>query len=512
MSLCTAALVSVGPAAEAGAEERARSAAPAWRDCADGFQCATVRVPRDYRRPGGASVPLRLVRLPATDPTRRIGSLFLNPGGPGGSGVEFVRSNARGVFAPLTTRFDLVGWDPRGVGTVDCKVDQEKLGISAQPFGRPTRASERLLVRRARSYVRRCVRRAPRALLPHLHSANAARDLNRLRAAVGDESLSFLGYSYGTQLGATYATLFPRRIRALVLDGAVDVEGYVRRPIQDVRRQTAGYEDAFDRFVAACRLRPDRCGLGTNPRAGWQTLAKRLDRTSIPAPGSSTRLPVDGDDLRAATLAGLNQKGLWPVLSSALVQAQSGDGTLLRTIADVYYEHGTPTILDPFVAITAVDLSWPSRIAPYLRDGRSAHRRYPHFWWNAGYSEIAMALWPAEPRNGYSGPVSNARRATTTLVVGTTHDPATPYVWAKRLTGDLGNARLLTMRGDGHTASFNAASACIDTAVQAYLESLTLPRKGTVCDQEVPFTLRRAAPRRTLRELLLDARLRAFAR
>ena len=291
-------------------------------------------------------------------------------------------------------------------------------------------------------------------------------------------------------------------MRALALDGAVDVEGYVRAPIRDTRRQTAGYEDAFDRFVAACRIRPDHCGLGTAPRAGWQALVKRLDRHSIPAPGAATRLPVDGDDLRIATYGGLNQKSLWPVLSNGLIAAQAGDGTLLRLIADFLYEHGTSATFDPFVAITAVDLRWPGRVAPYLRDGRSAYRKFPHFWWNAGYSLVSMALWPVEPQNGYFGPVSNSAKATTALVVGTTHDPATPYVGAKRLTRDLGNARLLTMRGDGHTASFGANSTCIDTAVLAYLEALTLPRKGARCDQEVPFAANRAQPHRSVRELL----------
>ena len=314
---------------------------------------------------------------------------------------------------------------------------------------------------------------------------------------MGDDSLSYLGYSYGTHIGATYATLFPRRVRALVLDGAVDVEGYIRDPIRDIRLQTAGYEDAFDRFVAACRIRPDHCGLGTSPRAGWQALVKRLDRRSIPVPGAGSRPRVDGDDLRVATFGTLNQKSTWPVLSNALIQAQRGDGTLIRIVDDVFYEYGDTSVYDRFTAITAVDLRWPGRLAPYVRDGRSAFRRFPHFWWNAGYSLVPMPLWPAEPQNIYRGRVGNSTQATTALVVGTTHDPATPYVAAKRLTAQLGNARLLTMRGDGHTASFNGNSVCIDSAVQAYLEALTVPARGAACNQEVPFAANRAMSHRT---------------
>jgi hypothetical protein len=216
---------------------------------------------------------------------------------------------------------------------------------------------------------------------------------------------------------------------------------------------------------------------------------------------------VDGDDLRAASLAITYQKTLWPVLSNALVQAQTGDGTLLRIVADVFYEHGVPSVFDPFVAITAVDERWPRKAGPYLRDGRTAHRRFKHFWWNAGYSSLAVGLWPVKSQNAHFGPVSNSRSATTTLVVGTTHDPATPYRSAQRLTADLGNARLLTMRGDGHTASFADNSPCIDATVRAYLESLTLPARGATCTQTPSFTPQglRAAPRVSIERMVRDA-------
>ena len=491
----------------------ARGAAPDWSDCGDGFQCAAVRVPRDYGRPRGRHIKLALARLPALNPAERIGSLFINPGGPGGSGVDFLRDNGQGSLAPLNARFDLVAWDPRGVGAsagaIDCGVDQEELGIYAQPFGRPTRTAERRLVRGARAYVRRCVARNRRSgLLPYLHTANTARDLNRLRAAVGDRKLTYLGFSYGTQIGATYATFFPQRVRALALDGAVDVEGFVNNPIRDFRRQTQSFEDALGRFLAACRTREDHCGLGaTNPGAGYEALLKRVDAQSLPAAGAPNPAAVDGDDLRAATYATLTQKTLWPVLSAALVGAQSGDGSLLRIVADVFYERGGGGILDPFTAISAIDGRWPAKPQAYLRDGRSAYRRFDHFWWNAGYSELAMGLWPVKPRGAYFGPAEYSRRATTALVVGTTHDPSTPYVWSKRLTADLGNARLLTMRGDGHTASFAGNSLCIDMAVQVYLEQRRLPPRNTYCRQEVPFaSAARAMSARTVRRVLEEAR------
>ncbi len=520
--LCAGALLALAAGGRPGgsrAEVPAGPAALAWSDCGEGFQCASVRVPRDYRRPRGRKIKLALVRLPAANPAERIGSLFLNPGGPGGSGIDLLRSNAKGVFAPLNARFDLVAWDPRGVGAsagrVDCGVDQLKLGIYSQPFGRPTPASERRVVRRARTYVRRCMAENRRSgLLPYIHTANTARDLNSLRAAVGDRKLTYLGYSYGTQIGATYATFFPRRVRALALDGAVDAEGFVNDPIRDFRRQTESFEDVFDRFLAGCRIRPDHCGLGAaKPGAAYDALAKRLDQRALPAAGAANPTPVGGDDLRAATLATLPSKPLWAVLSNALIGAQRGDGSLLRIVADVFYEREETGIFDPFVAISALDGHWPAKPLPYLRDGRSAYRRFGQFWWNAGYSELAMGLWPVKPRGGHVGPVQNSRQATTALVVGTTHDPSTPYVWAKRLTADLGNARLLTMRGDGHTASFGDNSLCIDTAVQAYLEQLLLPARKTVCPQEVPFaTAARTRSPRAVHHLLERAWTIGFPR
>jgi pimeloyl-ACP methyl ester carboxylesterase len=455
----------------------ARAAVPAWSDCRDGFQCASVPVPVDYRRPRGEQLRLALVRLPASDPGTRIGSLFLNPGGPGASGVHFVRDYAKNLFAPLNRRFDLVGWDPRGVGesgAIDCGVDQRRAGTFSQPFA----AEARLLVRRARGYGRRCVARsADPGLLPYVHTANSARDLERLRAAVGDAKLSFLGYSHGTQLGATYATFFPSRVRALVLDGAVDI---LRHPLRAFRERAAAFEDALGRFLNACAGRPDRCGLGTDPRAGYDALVARLDGRPLPAPGPQT---VDGDDLLAATYGALTQKFYWPTLSDALVAAQAGDGGPLKAGTDAFYAN----ITDPYPAISALDARWPARPAPYLRANRRAKRTLPHFWWQAGSVGLPMGLWPVHAEDAFFGRMRNSERAPTALVVGTTHDPSTPYAWARRMTSELGNARLLTMRGDGHTASFNDNTPCIDDAVLVYLERLTLPAEHATCTQEVPF-------------------------
>jgi len=489
--LAAAALLGAAPAAAPAAVPELR-----WSDCGEGFGCATARVPLDHSRPRGRQVELALIRRPATDRARRIGSLFLNPGGPGASGVDLVRAagGPDGPLAPLNDRFDLVGWDPRGTGAsrpaVDCAVDQERQGPFAQPFTRPEPEQEAAAVERARAYIARCLQRN-RGFLPFLSTANTARDLDLLRQAVGDEDLSYLGFSYGTFLGATYASLFPQRHRALVLDGAVD-EAWTTRWLEATREQTSAFERGLGRFLTACAADQAACSGfgGADPWTAYDELLERLDAQPVAVPGVPDR-PVDGDDARAASVLGLYSKSLWGLLGAGLAQAQAGDGTLLRVLADALYgreDDGSfsPSI-DAFVAIAGLDQRSDGGVRTHLRAGRHSWRLFDHFWWNSGYGDLTFGLWPVAPRGVFRGPFQAAADAPTTLVVGTTYDTATPYRWARDLTRDLGNARLLTLRGDGHTA-YGGSSACIDAAVEAYLEEGVLPAEGTVCRQELAFS------------------------
>ena len=475
-----------------------------WTACAEGVECATATVPRDHGDPGGPTLDLAVARVPARDPTQRIGSVFLNFGGPGAPGAQILRSVGPEGFAALGDRFDVVSWDPRGTGTsagaVDCEVDQETEGAYSQPFPRPSDpASEAAFVERTRAYVHRCLERNDAGLLPYLGTTQTVRDLDLLRQAVGDEKLTYVGYSAGTVIGAQYATLFPGLARANVLDGAVDPARYVRRPVLALREQTAAFERALGRFLAACAARQDVCRFGgEDPPRAFDELAARLDADPLPVTGAGGRM-VDGDDARAAALAALYAKPAWPVLASALAGAAAGDPAEMRALADAFYgreeDGGSAPGLDAFVAIGALDQRWPADAGPYLRSGAHAFRLFDHFWVN-DYGALSFGLWPAEPVGAYSGPVENPSDAATTLVVGTTYDPATPYKDARAMTADLGNARLLTMRGDGHTASFNGNSSCVDGAVEAYLERGVVPAPGAACDQDVPF----AAPERTGRQ------------
>jgi pimeloyl-ACP methyl ester carboxylesterase len=497
MALGGALLVTLAFGAPAAAAKRhhlrPRPVTLSWSDCGGGFQCATATVPRDYRFPRGRQIKLAVTRLPATDRAHRIGSLFVNFGGPGGDAVASLHAFGGDLFASLNDRFDIVGVDPRGVGesrpSIDCRVNQETLGIYHQPFTTPANLHRRALIRLARRYVRACLRLNP-GILSYVSTANFARDLNLIRAAVGDKRLSYLGYSYGTFLGATFESMFPRRTRALVLDGALDAGQYVNHPLASVDEQTAAFERALGRFLAACKADQLACAGfgGGDPRGELDRLLLRLDATPIPAGGEDPR-PVDGDDARTALFLGLYAKQLWPLLALALADADAGNGTGVRAFADASYGwspngHYDP-ISDRFFTIGALELRYPSRLKRYFRAGRLSFRRYPHFWSNHGYSEIPYGLYPVDPKGVFRGPFRNPRSAPT-LVVGTTFDPATPYAGAKRLVRELGNARLLTMEGDGHTA-YGGNSSCIDSAVDAYLENLTVPARGTICHQDVPF-------------------------
>jgi pimeloyl-ACP methyl ester carboxylesterase len=480
-------------AAPAAADRRA----PAldWTECGDGFECATFRVPRDYADPSAGKLSLAVTRLPATDPANRIGSLFINFGGPGGPGVETLQAIPF-IFATLNDRFDLVSWDPRGVGqsepAVDCHVDQERAGLYAQPFTTPETFDFAAWAGRSQAYVRACLDNN-RGILPYISTANTARDLDGLRAAVGDAKLTYLGFSYGTFVGATYASMFPNRYRALVLDGALDADQYINEPTAGLQEQSQGFEVALARFFQACAAHKDVCPFGgDDPAAAFDDLIAAADASPIPASIDPLR-PVDGDDLRAAGVQSIYAKQLWPLLAIALTEAQAGDATLARLLVDSFYgrlEDGTyDAFADRYFAIGAVEQRYEHDFSTYIKAGKRSYGLFEHAYWNTGYVELPYGLWPVRPRGVFYGPFRASRSAPTVLVVGTRYDPATPYKGSKRLVGDLGNARLLTMRGDGHTAYANGSPTCIDPAVDAYLETLTLPAPGTICQQDVPFAL-----------------------
>jgi pimeloyl-ACP methyl ester carboxylesterase len=434
-----------------------------WKPCDDGFECATAKVPLDHARPYGRKIDLALIRARAVDPATRIGSVFVNPGGPGSSGVDFIRNAPPQAIGAITRRFDVIGLDTRGSAhsrpVVDCKVDQEREGVFAQPFVRPDTLDVGDLVGDTERYLRRCAKYNG-DLLDHVSSADVARDLDLLRAAVGDKRLNFIGHSYSSLFGATYAAMFPGRVRALVLDSPMDAETWAHHPFTAVHEQTEALEHGLDRFFAATGV----------TEAEFDELLARLDAAPL---GN-----LDGDDVRMAAWAtSLPQE--WPGFAAAIADAQHGDGRALRAMSEQAYS-GTFISFDLAVATQAADQLYPRRVRPFLRAGEHAAALFDHFAFNHGYSELAYGLAPVSDRSAYFGPFRSSKANGPALVIGTVHDPMTPYAWAGRLVHDMGNARLLTYDADGH-GSIVQLNPCIVGNMLAYLEDGVLPPEGTVC-------------------------------
>ena len=484
----------------------------AWADCATdvggseaGVQCAVAALPLDYDDPAGDQVHIAVARVPATDPAQRIGSLFFNFGGPGAATVDYLQAVGAGVFESLNQQFDIVGFDPRGVGqstpAIDCQADEEKQGVYSVPVPTPLDIDEDAYVAKAQSYVDACLANNG-AILEHVSTANVARDMDALRAALGEEQISYLGYSYGTFLGATYASLFPDRYRAMTLDGPVEADEYVNDPLSNLAAQTAAFEVALGRFFEACAVDQAACSDfgGTDPWLAYDKLLADAETTPIPATGyTPDPRPVGGDEIRMATGSLLYAKQLWGVLGQALSEAAAGDATLLRAEIDEFFwgrqEDGSfSPSLSRYFTIGASEQQYPTDDPQaFLDRGAESWASFPHAWWNSGYAEVAYGLWPARDEDAYLGPFTAPESSPTVLVVATTYDPATPYAGGVSLVEQLGNGRLLTMEGDGHTA-YGGNSPCVDSAVDSYLVSVTLPEAGTVCEQDVPFTAPEPAP------------------
>ena len=450
------------------------SAAPLrWSSCGTQLECATLQVPLDYGNPRGGTIGIAVARLPASDPHRRVGALVVNPGGPGASGVNFVRDSRSQFPREVRERFDIVAFDPRGVGRSEqlrC-LDDRQLDALVSASGRDA------MVDQSRRLAEACQAAAPR-LLPHLGTVDVARDLDRLRQALGDGRLTYLGFSYGTFIGSLYAGLFPNRVRALVLDGAIDP---AQGPNQDVRSYPEGFDAALGSFLGWCVDRGG-CPLGGTVPEARAAISSLLDSASS-APWRSP----DGRTLtRALTesaiqLAFLVGERGWPALRVALADGEKGNGARLLAMADALngrdpqgrYDHSVESNL----AIHCLDNSWPRGVGMFDAQAQALAASHSVFGADWAYNEAACGFWPAPPT---FAPHAIRASGASTLVVGTTGDPATPYREAQALAGELGSAHLLTYRGEGHTA-YLRGSSCIDTAVDAFLLEARPPARGATC-------------------------------
>ena len=455
-----------------------------WRACGvEGFECSTMKAPLDYAKPDGDSVKLAVARKKATGPGKRLGSLQVNPGGPGGSAIGYLQSYAGvGYPAPVRAQYDMVAIDPRGVARsepVECLTGKE-MDAYTQVDQTPDDAAEATELSGAlKNFAAGCEQRSGK-ILPHVSTVDAARDMDILRSVLGDKKLSYVGASYGTFLGATYAELFPDRTGRLVLDGAMDPSLPSRQMNRD---QTAGFETAFQSFAADCVKQPD-CPLGTTSAADASTRLKafftRLDAQPVPT-GESRAL---GESLATTgVIAAMYDEAAWPQLRQALTDAMAGQGAPLLSLADSYYERegdgSYANLMYANAAVNCVDLppafGGPSAVQSALPEFEKAS---PVFGRGFAWASLNCAYWPV-PATGKPHRIE-AKGAAPIVVVGTTRDPATPYKWAQGLAGQLSSGTLLTYEGDGHTA-YGRGSDCVDTAINTYLLEGTTPPKNKTC-------------------------------
>ncbi|MFI9598073.1 alpha/beta hydrolase [Nonomuraea sp. NPDC052265] len=449
-----------------------------WSDCGDGFECGKLPVPLDHGEPDGEQLELAVVRLPAAGD--RIGSLVVNPGGPGASGVEYARAARLVLSEKVRERFDIVGFDPRGVGRsapVDC-LDGEGLDAFVAMDTTPDTVGEQAeLEAAARRFAAGCRQRAGR-LLPHLGTVDVARDLDLLRQALGDQKLTYLGKSYGTFLGAVYADLFPGKVRALVLDGALDpADSRVRVNAE----QAVGFEEALRAYVEDCLGGRDCPLAGQDVEGAMDEVGALLRRADARPLGGGGRRVTEA----LATLGALTplyDRASWPELTEALRRALKGDGSLLLRNADQLagrQDDGTySNQLEANLAVNCVDGPYPTTAAAFAKDAAEASRKAPRFGPYIVWSSLPCAFWPARPT--FSQRPLTAEGAPPILVVGTRRDPATPYGWARALAGELRSGVLLSYDGDGHTA-YGSGSPCVDDAVDRYLVEREPPRDGVIC-------------------------------
>ncbi|SDZ37522.1 alpha/beta hydrolase fold [Amycolatopsis xylanica] len=471
-----------------------------WGDCAPyatsseakaafrvkGAQCAHLSVPLDYAKPDGDKIRLGLLRRKATKTDNRLGSLVINPGGPGASGMTAAAGLASRTKGELAERFDFVGFDPRGVGAsepqVKCLTDTERdaeraddLEADGSPEGVAKQEAEE------KDFAAKCAQRTDKgtAMLANVGTRDVAKDMDILRSVLGDQKLTYLGYSYGTRIGSTYAETFPANVRALVLDGAVDPE---QDAVESLVSQGRGFGKAFDEFAKWCAARQD-CALGKDPAnatKAYQDLTRPLIDFHVPVADGRK---LSYEDATIGTIQALYGKDYWEPLNSALNELKLQRGETLMKLADMYNERDDQgkyqATQDVFTAVRCVDdprVTDPEtilkaqreyvKVAPFLDDGRpeSAARDACAFW------PVPNTMQPHQPKVDGLAP---------TLVISTTNDPATPYAAGVNLAKGL-KGGLLTFEGTQHTVFLQGVS-CVDKAGTDYLVNGTLPPEGTRC-------------------------------
>ena len=454
-----------------------------WSACGSD-ECATLTVPLDYAAPDGETIGIHVERRPADDESAKLGAMLVNPGGPGEPGTT-VAAGASGYFRePLLRYFDIVGFDPRGTGQsdpVDCLSDSALDTYVAADPDPSTPAETREFVQQARALGRGC-RQLSGELASHISTVEAARDMDVLRAALDEQVMTYFGFSYGTELGATYAELFPGRVGRFVLDGAVDPTLGAR---EEALTQAKGFETALHAYVANCLDVTDSCFLGDSVEEGLQRIHDLLAQIEQqPLPTTSGR-DLTGGLALYGVITPLYSRSTWILLSQALRSAMDGDGSDLMRLADLYTSRSSDgsyskNTMEAFPAISCLDDPEGIRPSEVPAEYPAFDEASPTFGRSFAWGLVACRHWPPA-RGVHPEPLTiDAAGAPPIVVVGTTRDPATPLAWAQALASQLDSGVLIERDGDGHTG-YNSGNDCVDGAVESYLVEGKVPPDGLTC-------------------------------
>lgn len=447
-----------------------------------GADCGFLSVPVNYDKPDGEVAQLAMIRFRATG--QKVGTLFVNPGGPGESGVDAAVSMVGTLPDSVRQRFDLVGFDPRGVGSSKpalwCNSDDDNDRIRADPQVDYTPEGVAHIESETKAFVARCQEKMGDEFLENIGTVSVAKDLEAMRQAVGDDKLTYLGYSYGTRIGAEYAERYPDKVRAMILDGAVDPNA---DPVEADIRQAKAFQTAFDNYAADCATKPD-CPLGTDPAKAVAVYHSLVDPlVNKPAPTKDPR-GLSYSDSVVGTILPLYSPNLWRHLTQALTELTKGHGDTMLALADLYmgrdadghYNNST----DVRISVNCVDEPPITDRATVIDEDRRAREVAPFMSYGefTGHAPLGTcAFWPVPPTSTpHELKVSGLPP---TLVVSTTNDPATPYEAGVDLAKQLGGT-LLTYEGTQHTVVFQGNS-CVDAIAAKYLVDVAVPPEGSRC-------------------------------
>ena len=452
-----------------------------WKACDDSastttVQCGTLQVPFDYNNPSAGTFTLYVKLLPAANPTLRIGSMMVNPGGPGFGGSSLADDASYYFSSDIIDHFDIIAWDPRGTGkstpAVDCVDDYDQyFGIDSPP---DSPEEKQALIDASQAFNDECMDNSGE-ILPYISTQASATDMNSIRQALGEDKISYFGFSYGSELGATWATMFPQTVRAAVFDGAVDPQA---TSAQEGMAQAGGFEGQLTTFLAACS-KNSTCAFynGGKAEAAFDSLLLELD--TKPLVVTKDRTPVTQGVAFTAVAQAMYSDSNWPQLEQALADAQQGDGAGLLKLYDDYYQRKDDgsygNELEAFLAISCLDDPGATSVKEVEDAVQDFVAAAPRLGANFGYG-YSCALWPVKPATKID---ATGKGAGPIVVVGTTGDPATPLASTRKMAAALEQGILLIVEANQHTGY--GANECINTAVDSYLIDLTVPVNETTC-------------------------------